>query len=71
MHPTENTARIIKEARLLVRYLAMDVLLSRARVLGECVYRAVAYQSVYKSQYVIRALKDVTLTFLFLFVDYI
>jgi hypothetical protein len=31
-----------KEACLVVRYLAIDVLLSRARVLRECVYRAVA-----------------------------
>jgi hypothetical protein len=37
---------------LLVRYLAMDVLFSRALVLRECVYRPVALQWVNMSQYI-------------------
>jgi hypothetical protein len=42
---------IVKVACLLVRYLVMDVLLSRGRVLRECVYRVAAKQWVYKSHY--------------------
>jgi hypothetical protein len=38
----KTQSSIVKDACLLVRYLAMDVLLSRARVLRECVYRVVA-----------------------------
>jgi hypothetical protein len=36
MDPTKNTACIVKEECLLVRYLAMDVLLPRARVAEMC-----------------------------------
>jgi hypothetical protein len=40
--PRRTQSSIVKDAYLLVRYLAMDVLLlSRARVLRECVYRPV------------------------------
>jgi hypothetical protein len=39
---TQKTpSSIVKNASLLLRYLVMDVLLSRARVLRECVYLAV------------------------------
>jgi hypothetical protein len=39
---TENIASIVKEACLLVRYLALDVLLFHAYAPQECVYRVAA-----------------------------
>jgi hypothetical protein len=42
MDHTENTAFIVKEEYLLIRYLAMDVLLLHAYASWECVYRVVA-----------------------------
>jgi hypothetical protein len=39
--PRKTTSAIVKDASLLVSCLAMDVVLSRARVLREYVYRAV------------------------------
>jgi hypothetical protein len=40
--PQKTPSCIVKNACLLVRYVAMDILLSRARVLREYVYRLVA-----------------------------
>jgi hypothetical protein len=40
--PRKAPSSIVKEACVLLRYLAMDVLLSRARMLREYVYRPVA-----------------------------
>jgi hypothetical protein len=40
--PWKTSSSVVKDVCLLVRYLAMDVLLSRARVLWECVYRVIA-----------------------------
>jgi propanediol dehydratase large subunit len=37
----ENTASIVKEVRLLVRYILLDVFLLRAYASRECVYRVV------------------------------
>jgi hypothetical protein len=40
--PHKNTASTVKKARLLVRYLAMDVILLHAYALWDCVYRVFA-----------------------------
>jgi hypothetical protein len=40
--PLKTPSSVAKEACLQLRYLAMDVLLSRARMLWECVHRLVA-----------------------------
>jgi hypothetical protein len=56
--PRKTPSSIVKEACSLIRYLAKDVLLlSRDLALRECVYRTVAYQLVYTSQYVLQSRK--------------
>jgi hypothetical protein len=56
--PRKTPSSIFKNAALLVRYGAMDALLSRALVLRECVYRPVVQQWVYTSHYFNKSIYD-------------